>query len=392
MAQVRRFGGANLQDWVAKQAPGPDRAKNPAMRLLVRSLLLAGLLLPAAAAQAAESPVFALKPVGHNALGYYRFAANPGERVDGQVRVVNAGSVEGTAELAVVDGTTGATTGAVYRTVGSASSDVGAWLQLSAREVTLAPGASTLVPFTVTVPSDGRRGEHLGGIVARPAASAPGKTNGTGKHSFRVDVVDQSILAVQVDLPGAARGLLKVRGVEAGGNPGYQTLQLALSNPGELMVKGRGTVEVTRAGGEVVTTQDFPIDTFLPRTRISYPLVLRGDALLPDDYRARVVLHWDGGQTSTTELPFTLTDRNIEQAYGSAGVAKLPGHQAGGSTPVALLAGGGLLVVLLGFGGMAWYFRRRTRDLERRLGAAVVVPDPDEVAVTDARGERAGRR
>lgn len=364
------------------------------MRLFFRCVLLSAALVPAGAAHAAEPPVFALKPVGHAELGYYRFAAAPGESVSGQVRVVNAGSKAGTVELAAVDAATGATTGAVYETIGSEAADVGAWLRIEAREVTLAPGASTVVPFTVTVPSDARRGQHLGGIVARPADRATRGEDADGERSFRVDIVDQTILAVQVDLPGPARGLLAVRGIEAGGNPGFQTLQIALSNPGEKMVKGRGTVIVSDSAGREVKRQDFAIDTFLPRTRIDYPLVLRGDALVPDEYKARVVLRWDGGQSSSDEFSFSLSRKNIEQVYGSEGLAKLPDASRGeaGSKPVALLAGGGLLVLLLGVGAMGWYFRRRTRELERRLGAAVAVPEPDdEIAMTDARRERAGQ-
>jgi hypothetical protein len=363
------------------------------MRHLLRAALVAGaVLVPTASVAGAAAPVFALKPVGDAPLGYYELAGHPGERLEGRVRVVNAGSAAGTAELAVVDAATGATTGAVYETVGTGARDVGAWLQLGARQVTLPPGASTIVPFTVTIPADGRRGEHLGGIVVRPAPSADHRGAGDAKHSFQVDIVDQSILAVQVNLPGAARGLLKVRGVQAGGNPGYQTLRLALSNPGEKMVKGSGTVIVTGADGQEIKRQDFAIDTFLPRTRIEYPLVLRGDALLPEDYHARVLLHWDGGQSEEAEFAFSLTRKDIEQAYGSEGVAKLPDAAGGGGTSMAPLAGGGALVLLLGFGAMGLYFRRRTRELERRLGEAVAVPDPDDVTVTDARRERAGKR
>ena len=348
----------------------------------------AAILLPAAPAPAA-GPSFAIKPIGHAELGYYRFDAVPGQTISGRLRVVNAGKEAGTAELAAVDATTGATTGAVYGTVGVRSSDVGAWLALSAPRVTLAPGATKVVTFTLRVPADARRGQHLGGIVARPAADAAATAPGTAKHNFRVNIVDQAIVAVQLDLPGAARRVLAVRGIEAGGNTGYQTLQIALSNPGELMVKGRGTVVVTTAAGAPVKRQDFAIDTFVPRTRISYPLVMRGKALLPGDYRARVLLTWSGGgHSSSSALPFKVTRKNIAQAYGSKGLAQLPG--AKGSTsgpPIAIIAGGGIVILLLGFGATAAYFRRRTRELERRI--ALAIPEPDaEIAVTDAR-ERA---
>ncbi|MFL5845104.1 MAG: hypothetical protein ACJ762_10455 [Solirubrobacteraceae bacterium] len=360
------------------------------MRHFARGLLLAAAF--TSTAQAAPAPVFALKPIGHSSLGYFRFAGAPGQPISGSVRVVNAGTVAGTAELAAVDGTTGATTGAVYRTVGEASSDVGAWLALDTREVTLAPGASAVVGFTVAVPADARRGQHLGGIVARPVVAAKPAEASDAKRSFRVDIVDQSILAVQVDLPGAARSLLAVRDVRAGGNPGYQTLDITMSNPGEKMVKGSGQAIVTTASGEVVARQRFAIDTFLPRTRIVYPLVLRGEALLPGDYHTTVDLKWDGGGSSSTELPFSVSRGDIEQAYGAEGVAKLPSSGGHDDTPLALFAGVGLALILLGFGAMAVWFRRRTRELERRLGTAVAVPEPDaEPTVTDARREPAGR-
>jgi hypothetical protein len=352
------------------------------MRLPGRLLLAAFATLVAAAPAAAaqNAPSFALKALGAGHEGYYVFDGAPGSVVEGTVLLVNAGTAAGTARLDAVDATTGATTGAVYQTVGEPSEDVGAWLSLDRREVTLGPGESTRVGFTVSVPADARRGEHLGGIVAAPLAKDAADDGSGGKdRSFRVDVVNQSILAVQVDLPGEARQLLKVRGVEAGGQPGYQTLVLALSNPGERMVRGTGNVEILR-GGRAVSRQRFTIDTFLPRTRIDYPLVMRGEALLPGDYQARVVLDWGTG-TERAELPFSLSRKNIEQAFGSEGVAKLPGGKdSGGGSSVLPLVIGGILALLL-IGGLAvFYVRRQTRRLEERLAA--LHPQPEEPRFT----------
>jgi hypothetical protein len=329
--------------------------------------------------------VFALKPVGHQSLGYYRFHAAPGQTIHGQVRIINAGKVAGSASLSAVDATTGATTGAVYETVGGRSADVGAWLAVDSASVTLAPGASQVVGFTVTVPGDARRGQHLGGLVARPANPQANRQAGKAKHNFRVTIVDQSILAVQVDLPGVARGLLAVRGVQAGGNPGYQTLELNLSNPGEKMVKGSGVVTITSRSGAAPRRQPFTIDTFLPRTRIAYPVVMRGKALVPGDYRATVELRWDGGHSSRAEFPFTVSRHNIVQAYGSKGLAQLPGgKKSGGSSGMLLIAGAAVLLLLLAMGAMVAYFRRRTRELEARF-TRDAPPADGEVAVRDRR-------
>lgn len=363
------------------------------MRSLACCLLLGTLVSPASS-WGAEGPVFALKPVGHQDRGWFRFDAAPGGTVAGRVRVVNAGRVAGTAELAVVDAATGATTGAVYQGVEVPAEDVGAWAALEETRVELGPGESRVVGFSVAVPDDARRGEHLGGIVARPVTAAAAAAEQSEDKSFRVDVVDQSIVALQVDLPGAARSLLAVLGVEASGGSGYQTLLIALSNPGEAMARGRGTLIVRDEAGAEVQRRSFAIDTFLPRTRIDYPVVVRGRALRPGEYRAEVVLRWTGGQESRDELPFAVSRENIEQAYGSEGLATLDREEGtvGGEVPVALI-GGGLLVVLLGLGWLGWSFRRRTRELERRLAAAAAPLDPDgEIRAGDTRERPVARR
>src|SRR5436305_4461293 len=91
------------------------------------------------------------------------------------------------------------------------------------------------------------------------------------------------------------------------------------------MVKGSVIVTITRASGAPVKRQTFSIDTFVPRTRIDYPLVMRGKALLPGSYRAAVALRWDGGHSTQATYPFAVTKKNIVQAYGSNGLARLPG-------------------------------------------------------------------
>ena len=353
-----------------ESGPTLDRipAKSAHMRAFARPLALVAALLAAAPAAAQErSPSFALKAIGAGDQGYYSFPGEPGATVSGRIMVINTGPRAGTVRLDAVDATTGATTGAVYRDVEERAEGVGAWISLSRASVELEPGGEAVVPFTVTVPGDARRGDHLGGIVAVPVSEEATGENGGEDRSFRVEVVNQSIVAVQLEVPGAARSLLAVRGVEPGGNPGYQTLELALSNPGEKMVKGKGTVEIVR-GGDVVAGQDFAIDTFLPRTRIAYPLVMRDAALEPGDYSARIKLDWDGGDT-TEELAFTVSRRNIEQAFGEEGVAALPGGEDDGGSGVLPVVLAVLLALLIGVVFAVLHFRRQARRLEARLHA-----------------------
>lgn len=341
----------------------------------VTALTVGALALLAPAASAQREPSFALKALGAGERGFFVLDAQPGQVLSGRVLVVNAGRAAGTARLDAVDATTGTTTGAVYETVGARTQETGAWLRLERSTVTLDAGGSATVGFTVTVPPDARPGDHLGGIVAAPAQPPDAAEGDADDRSFRVDVVNQAVLAVQVVLPGTARSVLRVEGVRPGGGTGYQTLLLDLSNPGERMVRGSGRVRVVDANGEPAGDQRFAIDTFLPGTRIEYPLVVRGKALRPGEYRATVELDW-GADRSSEEFGFTVSERNIEQAFGPEGVATLEdADERGGGAPVVPIAVGGLLALLV----LAALLRMRgkTRRLEEAL-AERAAQDRDE--------------
>lgn len=359
----------------------------------VTALTLGALaLVVPSAALAQREPSFALKALGAGERGFFVLDGQPGQVLSGRVLVVNAGRAAGTARLDVVDATTGATTGAVYETVDSPKEGVGAWLQLDRDLVTLAAGGSATVGFTVTVPADARPGDHLGGIVAAPAQAPDAAGGDAADRSFRVDVVNQAVLAVHVMLPGAARSLLRVTDIRPGGGTGYQTLLLDLTNSGERMVRGSGRVRVVDAGGNPVGDQRFTIDTFLPRTSVEFPLVVRGRALRPGDYRATVELDW-GADRSSEELGFTVSLRNIEQAFGPEGVARLEEEQRdGGGLPVVPILVGGLLA-LLALAAL-WRMRGKTRRLEAAL-AARAAEERDERFSPGERergpSERAGR-
>ncbi|MEW9527459.1 DUF916 domain-containing protein [Microbispora sp. NPDC049125] len=58
------------------------------------------------------------------------------------------------------------------------STRVGAWVHADRPDVTVQPGESAEVPFTVTLPDDAAPGEYMGGIVTAPAQA--GGADGTG--------------------------------------------------------------------------------------------------------------------------------------------------------------------------------------------------------------------
>ena len=89
--------------------------------------------------------------------------------------------------------------------------DLGAWIELSTQQVTVAPGASLDVPFSIAVPSDATPGDHAGGIVT---------VNPTGTVEEGGDVDLNVIQAVGVRIYGRVAGPLA---------PGVQIASLDLA-------------------------------------------------------------------------------------------------------------------------------------------------------------------
>ena len=340
--------------------------------------LACAVALPASAG--AAGPSFGLKALGAS-RGYFVYSAAGGSTIHGKVRVVNAGHATGTVDLLPADATTGRTTGVVYGTRGVKG--VGAWVRLDRSSVTLAPGASAVVGFTVQVPSGVAPGDHLGGIVAEPAQPTRTAAKSSAKHSFHVNVVEQSIVAVQVVAPGSATSALKLTHIRAGGNPGFQTLLLGIANPGQRLIKGSGVVKVLDASGRTLRRQSFGVDTFVPGTQVDDPIVVRGKVLPPGHYQASAIIRWSGGHSTTLHAPFAVDTKQLKQVYGSKGLPSLAGggKKSGGSSTI-LIIGGGVLLLLLGIGGTALYFRRRTAELERRFTR------DGEIRASDRRPER----
>jgi hypothetical protein len=256
------------------------------------AIAVATLCCSAAPALAGNSS-FAVRPVTYTpsnpvTQSYFVLEARPGQVIQSEFRVTNAGTATGTALLYGVDATTGATSGAVYVSRNDPRRDVGRWLKVGVARVTLAPGESRVVPFTLVVPAHVRPGDHLGGIVAENLDVDGSTPVGAKKGgSFRIRVRHLTIVAVQLALPGARVERLALTAGAFGRMGAYPTLVLALRNAGTVMLKPRGTVRLTNAKGAVIERRAFRLDTFLPRTAIGYPLVLH-ENVPPGVYHATV--------------------------------------------------------------------------------------------------------
>ena len=233
------------------------------------------------------------------------------------MQVLNIGDRTGSARVYAVDGTTGQTSGAVYRSGDQPRRDVGAWIKLADRVVTLRPHTRQTISFTVRVPGGAFGGQHLGGIVVQPATAAAQKTVRRTRHAaFRISIRELSIVAVLVNLPGATAPRLALSGLRPAGIPGRQSVLIGLSNPGNVLVKGRGSLTVVNSSGKPVEHQRFALDTLVSHTQISYPVYRAGRSLPNGRYRGTVAIVYDGRRL-VRSFPFTIDVANQTQVFGA---------------------------------------------------------------------------
>jgi hypothetical protein len=309
---------------------------------------LSGVLIFTAAPRAEAKAVFSVQPAKKTKIGYFVLTGRPGATIQSSVRVLNVGDQEGAADLYAVDGTTGQTSGAVYRSRQEPRKDVGSWLHLSKTSVTLAPGAAGSIPFTVSVPSDATAGQHLGGIVVQRSISANKTVRSTKNSSFRVKIQELSVVAVQVNLPGAQVVKMAITSLRPSGIPGRQDLLIGLSNLGNVLLRGRGSLTVTDSSGKRLRHQDFPLDTFVSRTHIDFPVYTAGKALPVGSYKGKVVITYQGHRLGRTFL-FRITAANNRQVFGSAS-AQTAGSSNDKTLLYALLGGGLVVLSAIAFG------------------------------------------
>ena len=145
--------------------------------VVLAAALLAGAFVPAPAVAAEDGAPWEVETVD-GSLGSsrqnYDYAVEPGDRLEDALMVVNNGATPIDLRLYAADAFTTDTGQLDLRTRGDAPTGIGRWLQLDRDRISLQPGESVEVPFTLAVPGDASPGSHMGGIVTTPASTASG--------------------------------------------------------------------------------------------------------------------------------------------------------------------------------------------------------------------------
>ncbi|MBA2394273.1 MAG: DUF916 domain-containing protein [Ktedonobacteraceae bacterium] len=289
------------------------------------------------------NPVFS-DPNNPVTTSYFVMNAQPATHQQNSIRVTNIGSQSGTVNLYPVDAFTAAAGGTTFHTRTDARIDVGAWITLSRRQLTLAPSQSQIVPFRLTIPSHVRAGQHVGGIVVDNTALQ----TFTSKN-VPIKLQQLRIIAVQVNLPGTAIEKLVVTGIHPGSAGIYQRLLLGLSNAGNMMVKSSGNLQIFDSNGHLLQNQALQLDTFLPQTSINDPIYIQHRALSIGQYKAVLTLIYGHNQHLhyTTMFTITASKKNLTNAVST--LVSLGDTQSFLSllSPWQVAVGGGVLLLVM---------------------------------------------
>lgn len=327
------------------------------MRTLRLAAACALVLLSAQTGHAQQGVSFVAEPVPGSQTdpggGFFLLEAQPGAQVRQSIGLRNDSAAPIELQLGAVDAVTGQLGGASYALASETPTRAGRWIGLERTAVTLAPRASAVVPFQVTVPARAESGQHLAGIsISVPKPQETQGPAGAGQAGASVDVQTRRIIAVQVNLPGPAEPELIIGSVSPVARPDGLYLEISIENVGHALTKATGVITV---GDDF--KREFPVDTFVPRTSIGYPVKWQ-DA---DDgeYPATVELSY-GGRTARWEGSFTVGDEVLDQL---ADRQVTPGAAADGdSLPLLPLLGAAVAgAVLIAGGGVAASRLRRPR-------------------------------
>ena len=189
-------------------------------------------------------------PTGANihSQSWFIYNLEPGGRIDDAVKVINTTNRTMQVDLYPTD--------SLFASGGSFSCEqrvdtrdgVGSWLRLSTNRITLEPGASREIPFSMTVANNADVGEHSGCIVIEDANQTPQAGGG-------VAVITRSAVRVYNTVPGELTRKIEISSFSVSkgvNNAGVWVLKPRVRNTGNVSVDTGITVAARNIlGGKV---------------------------------------------------------------------------------------------------------------------------------------------
>lgn len=330
------------------------RGGSGARRTLVLLVMCTGLLMTPASAKAGGTQGLLVQPLPGSHTSpqgdYFVMTGRPGESVKQFVIVQNTSDETMRVRIDGVDAHTAPYGGVAYGMPEDAVTATGSWIDLKRSQLRLRPGVARKIAFIVTVPEQARPGVHVAGLSVTPIAKVSSK-EGSETVGASVQFRTRSVVAVQVEAPGEAKPDLVVTGVHPIARPDGLYLEVEIANEGTGFAKGEGVIELPDG-----KTTRFTLDTFVPGTKIAYPIRWT-DGADNGDYPVRVALDYtdDASNFSSSiafegefqmdeEIQIDLADRSTDTSPSTTPPVPYFGYL--GVALAACIAGTGATLVL----------------------------------------------
>jgi len=267
----------------------------------------------------------------------FSYQVEPGQQISDEYQVSNTGTtvqsvtVYSTDAFNAEDGSFALLHGGVKAT------DAGRWVSFSEGanhvKVTLKPGASRVIPFTVRIPADAKPGDHAGGIIVS-ALSPAGQVSVDRRVAIRLYVRVKGLLQPGLTISSIAPSY------RADLNPfsGETSLTISLSNTGNVALGAKTVTQVRGLFG-------IPLSGL---TNVTVP------EMLPGSHRTVTIVVPGVG-------PWVYLNPHVSLAATTD-----PDALDAGALPAAdrdatlFVVPWGILLILL-LAGLAWFIVRRSR-------------------------------
>ena len=259
---------------VARNLYGFARA---AIVALVSFGVLAGTAFPAFAAdELSISSAPALDGTIDKERSRFTYQVDPGQSITDEYFVTNSGTVPQAVSIYAADAYNADDGNFALLDTGVPSVDVGTWVTFDGGaqrvDLTLAPGESRILPFTVNVPADATPGDHAGGIVVSAMTD-----------SGQVKLDRRIATRLYVRVKGELQALMTLGSLSANYEPSWNpfggrvNMVFTLTNSGNVSLGAKTASQVTGIFGipfSSVSKLDIP--ELLPGTSRTVTLPIEG--------------------------------------------------------------------------------------------------------------------
>jgi len=272
-----------------------------AVAAMVPITVFAFLSFGGAVAAAGASPA----PLGLEAVGqagsFFDLTIAPGSTVTLGVARTNPGASVVTAHSYASSVFTIANGGFGAANAGVPAAGATRWVRYPDEMFSLAPGATNMKSFTVTVPAGTAPGQYISSIVLQNNTALP------GEGAVALDRVVRVAVAISIRVPGPLNPRFSYGAASIATSAGNSVVSVALHNDGNQNLKPAGTMTIRDSAGKTVSRSPVAMGTVYAGMDTTLALTLRGE-LLPDHYTVAVDLtdSTTGAAAVVTDAAFTV--------------------------------------------------------------------------------------